>query len=718
VLAGWLALVVVSVALAGATGSAFKTRFELPHTQSTDALKLLQKDFPTASGSIDQIVFSTRAGKVTDPPVESRMAATLEQVSRIAGVRAVVSPYSPSHADQVSRDGTVAFANVLFDGSVGSVPKTTVQKVLHTAQAANHTGLVVALGGQDIEQLQQPGVGPSTGVGVLFALAVMLVAFGALFAAILPLITALLAIIVGFALTGLLSHVMDVANFATMLGALIGLGVGVDYALFIVTRHRAALKAGVDPETAAVGAINTSGRAVFFAGLTVCIALMGQFVLGLPFLYGLAVSSSLTVLLTMLASLTLLPALLGFFGTKVLSRRQRRLLRDNGPEDEHASGPWSRWALFIERRPKLPAIAALVVVVLVALPVLTLRLGLDDAGSDPPGSTTLTAYNLMARGFGPGFAGPLQLVAQVPDAAARSTFVRLTANLTALPGVARVTSPVTGPDGSVAVAELYPTSSPQSAQTSDLVKQLRERILPGATAGTGVTVWVGGITAMQMDFAHTLSSKLVLFLAVVVALGFVLLMAVFRSLLVPLIASAMNLLSVGAALGILNAVFEWGYGDSFFRIAATAPVQVFLPVMLISILFGLSMDYEVFLVSRMREEWVRRRDSGAAVRVGQASTGRVITAAAAIMILVFTSFALGDSVVIKQFGIGLAGAILVDAFIVRTVLVPSLMHLCGDANWWLPGWLDRILPQLNVEGAEPEAEPDLLPPPVLVGSDL
>ncbi|HET6874214.1 MAG TPA: MMPL family transporter, partial [Acidimicrobiales bacterium] len=334
-----------------------------------------------------------------------------------------------------------------------------------------------------------------------------------------------------------------------------------------------------------------------------------------------------------------------------------------------------------------------------------------------PGSTTLTAYNLMVRGFGPGFAGPFQLVAQLPDAAAESTFARMASNLGALPGVARVTPPVTSPDGSVAVAELYPTSSPQSAQTSDLVKQLRERILPRATAGTDIKVLVGGITAMQMDFAHTLSSKLVLFLAVVVALGFILLMAVFRSLLVPLIASAMNLLSVGAALGILNAVFEWGYGDSFFRIAATAPVQVFLPVMLISILFGLSMDYEVFLVSRMREEWVRRRDSGAAVRVGQASTGRVITAAAAIMILVFTSFALGDSVVIKQFGIGLAGAILVDAFIVRTVLVPSVMHLFGDANWWLPGWLDRILPHLNVEGVDADPEPEVRPAPVLVGSD-
>ena len=703
VLAVWLVAVVGTVAAGSAAGTAFSTRFQLPHTQSAQALTLLQKDFPAASGSSDQIVVATKSGHVTDPAVGAGVSAMVAAVAHLPDVRAVVSPFSAGGADQVSKDGTVAFATVVFAGQPGTNPKSAVDAVIHTAQRFRTSSLQVALGGQDIENAQAPTSDSSTGFGVLFALVVLLLAFGALLAATLPIITALFAIVTGYALTGLLSHVLSVASFATILGVLIGLGVGVDYALFIVTRHRSALQAGADPETAVAGAINTSGRAVLFAGLTVCIALMGQFVLGLPFLYGLALCASLTVLLTMLASLTLLPALLGFFGTKVLSRRERRRLRERGPEDEHSSGAWYRWARFIHAHPKLPALAAFVVVALIALPVFTLRLGLDDAGSDPPGSTTLQAYQLVDRGFGPGFAGPFMLVGELPSPAAEPTFARITQALAGQPGVAAVGPATLAPDGQVAIASLYPTTSPQSSQTTDLLHRIRGQVLPEASAGTGVTVLVGGSTALQTDFAHTLASKLVLFLAVVIVLGFVLLMAVFRSLVIPLMASAMNLLSVGAALGILNAVFEWGWGDSFFRIPAKAPVEVFLPVMLISILFGLSMDYEVFLVSRMREEWVRRRDPAGAVTIGQAATGRVITAAAAIMILVFASFALGANAVIKQFGIGLAGAILIDAFVIRTVLVPALMHLFGRANWWLPGWLDRVIPQLNVEGRTPDA---------------
>jgi len=535
------------------------------------------------------------------------------------------------------------------------------------------------------------------------ALIVLGIAFGALFAAFLPLVTALTAIGVGYSVTGLLSHVFSVASFATILGILIGLGVGVDYALLIVTRHRSALKAGADIEDATVNAVNTAGRAVFFAGITVCIALLGQFALGLSFLYGIAISASVTVALTMLASLTLLPALLGFFGMKVLSRRQRARLRADGPVDEHITGFWYRWATAIERRPVLPALAALAAVVVIALPIFSLHLGLDDAGSDPPGSTTLQAYDLLAKGFGPGFSGPLQLVAELPAPASEPGFAALTRVLAREPGVVAVSPPVLSPNGRVAIANLYPATSPQSVQTTALLSRLRDNVIPKAQAGTGIIVLVGGTTAIGTDFAHILSSKLILFLAIVVLLGFLLLMAVFRSLLIPLIASVMNLLSVGAALGVMNAVFEWGWGHSLFRISATAPVEVFVPVLLISILFGLSMDYMVFLVSRMHEEWARAGDNRLAVTRGHAATGRVITAAATIMILIFGSFALGDSVVIKQFGIGLAGAILIDAFIIRTVLVPALMHLTGNANWWLPPWLNRAIPHLNVEGAHDPA---------------
>ncbi len=699
VLALWLLALVGSFVLSQGLGTDFSTKFQLPNTQSAKALSLLEKDFPAASGSSDQIVLYAPGGTLRGGPLESRATEMLDQVAHLPYVRSVASPFGAGGAGQVSKDGQVAFATVTFTAQSQDVPKTAVERVISTAQAAHDAHLQVALGGQDIEAAEAQGSSSSTGAGIALALIVLGIAFGALFAAFLPLITALIAIAIGYSLTGLLSHVFSVASFATILGVLIGLGVGVDYALFIVTRHRNAIKAGHSVEESSVNAVNTAGRAVFFAGITVCIALLGQFALGLSFLYGVAVSASLTVVLTMAASLTLLPSLLGFVGMRVLSRRQRARLRADGPVDEVVTGFWYRWARMIERRPKLPAFLALATVVAIALPIFSLHLGLDDAGSDPPGTTTLQAYNLLAKGFGPGFSGPLQLVAELPSAADERAFVALIGAAAHQPGVAAASPPVLSPSGKVAIAELYPTTSPQSVQTSALVAHLRDDVIPKAEAGTGITVLVGGPTAIGTDFAHILSSKLILFIAVVVLLGFLLLMAVFRSLLVPLVASVMNLLSVGAALGVMNVVFEWGWGHSLFRISSEAPVEVFVPVLLISILFGLSMDYEVFLVSRIHEEWVARRDNDVAVTLGQAATGRVITAAASIMVLVFASFALGDNIVIKQFGIGLAAAILIDAFIVRTVLVPALMHMFGPANWWLPAWLDRALPHLNVEGA-------------------
>jgi putative drug exporter of the RND superfamily len=700
VLTVWLVALVGFFVVDRAAGNAFSTKFQLPNTQSSEALNLLQKDFPAVSGSSDQIVLHATSGTVRDAPIAARAQRMLQQVAALPHVRSVASPYTTAGAGQVSRDGTVAFATVTFDGQTQNLSKDTVQRVITTAQRGADPQLQVALGGQDIEQAEsQPG-SKSTLLGVVFALIVLGLAFGALFAAFLPLITALIAIGTGYSITGLLSHAFTVASFSTILGVLIGLGVGVDYALFIVTRHRTGVKGGRTIEDAAVNAVNTAGRAVFFAGITVCIALLGQFALGISFLYGIAVSAAITVALTMVASLTLLPALLGFLGMKVLSRRQRAALRETGPVAEEVTGLWRRWAMAIERRPVIPAVVALAAVVVLALPFFSLHLGLDDAGSDQAGSTTRQAYDLLAQGFGPGFSGPFQLVAELPAPADESAFVALTHSLARQPGVVAVTAPVVSPGGKVAVANLYPTTSPQSTQTAALLNRLRTNVIPAAEAGTGLTVLVGGATALQTDFSHVLASKLPLFVAVVVLLAFLLLMAVFRSLLIPLVASVMNLLSVGAALGIMNAVFSWGWGHSLFGISGTAPVEVFVPVLMFSILFGLSMDYEVFLVSRMHEQWLLSQDNDAAVTLGQAETGRVITAAAAIMILVFGSFILGGSIVIKQFGIGLAGAILIDAFIVRTVLVPSLMHLIGRANWWLPSWLDRIIPQLNVEAAD------------------
>jgi RND superfamily putative drug exporter len=710
VLGLWLAALILSAGASQVVGTAFSTKFTLPDTDSATAISLLQKDFPAASGSSDQIVFATTSGTVRDPAVQARATTALAKIATLPSVRSVASPFTDAGAKQISTDGTVAYATVTFAAQIGQNPVDDIKAVVTTAQAAGDSQLKVSLGGQDIEQLQQSGSGPSTGIGIVLALVVLGLAFGALFAAFLPIITALFAIAIGYSATGLLSNTFSVAEFATILGVLIGLGVGVDYSLFIVTRHRNALKAGQSAEEAASLAVNTAGRAVFFAGLTVCIALLGQFALGLSFLYGVALSATATVLLTMLSSLTLLPALLGFVGTRVLSRKERRVLRDEGPQEETHGTLWFRWARFLERHPVLPGISAIIVVVLIALPVFTLRLGLDDAGSDPAGTTTKAAYDALAKGFGPGFNGPLQLVAELKSPSDAATFTSIVNKISSEPGVVSVGVPRVSPNGQAALANIFPATSPQAPQTTDLVNHLRQDVLPKLEAGTDVHVLVGGATAGGVDFAHKLSSKLIPFVAVIVVLGFLLLMAVFRSLLVPLVASIMNLLSVGAALGIMNVVFEWGWGASLFRISSTGPVEVFIPVLMISILFGLSMDYEVFLVSRIHEEWTRRRNNADAVTYGQAETGRVITAAALIMILVFASFALGDNLVIKQFGIGLAGAIIIDAFIVRTVIVPAIMHLSGRANWWLPAWLDRAIPQLNVEGADLDRE--------LEGADL
>ena len=705
VLAGWVLALVLLAAVSQAAGISYATTVTLPNSPSTQALAILQHDFPSASGDADQIVVEANTGSVTSAPVRSEVEAMLADVQRLPHVASVTSPYGPYSASQVSRDGKIAFATVNFDAQAQDLPSDAVNAVIHSAQAAQGPNLKVALTGQAIENAQPQQSSNSTALGVILALIVLDLAFGALFAAIIPIVTALVAIGIGYALTGLLSHVLTIVSFAPILGVLIGLGVGIDYALFIVTRHRSGVRSGRSIEDAAMNAVNTAGRAVFFAGLTVVIALLGQILLGVSFLYGAAVAAAVTVALTMLASLTLLPALLGFIGPRVLSGRERRRISESGPEAEAVtSGLWYCWSRSIERQTALRAAVSLLVVVVVALPVFTLRLGLDDAGTDPASSTTRQAYDLLAKGFGPGFSGPFELVSALHGPADEAAFSRVVEAASRQPGIVTATPPQLSPAGSAAVAVVYPSTAPQAAQTTTLLDQLRNRVVPAAEAGSGLHVLIGGVTPTEVDFSTALASKLPLFVAVVVILAFLLLLLVFRSLVIPAVASVMNLLSVAAALGVMNAVFEWGWGSSIIGISGSAPVEVFLPVIMFSVLFGLSVDYEVFLVSRIHEQWIRTGDNRVAVTTGQTMTGRVITAAASIMILVFLSFLLDDNIVIQQFGVGLAAAIIIDAFVVRTVLVPALMHLFGRANWWLPGWLDRWLPTLHIE-SEPAAVP-------------
>ncbi|MGZ8579243.1 MAG: MMPL family transporter [Actinomycetota bacterium] len=700
VVGAWLATFVILFGVSRAIGTGYSNNFTLPSTESTQALELLQAAAPQESGDTEQIVIGTSGGvKVTDPDVQQRVQAMLAKVAELPHVVGVVSPYAPEGAAQVSPDGTVAFATVALDLQAQELSIPYAKDFVATATAASRDGVVVAVSGQLAQWANEPAIG-GTGLGILTAGIVLFLVFGSLFAMAMPLASALVALGTAIQVIGLVSNVMKMPEFSTELVMLIGLGVGVDYALFIVSRHRQGLQAGRDPGSSVELAMDTSGRAVLFAGTIVCVALLGMFALGISFLFGMAVAASIGVAFTMVAALTFLPAMLGFVGPKILSRRQRRKLAADGHRSAMKDGFWLRWSKMVERRPALWGALALVLIGVLATPFFSLRLGLSDQGNDPKGTTTRTSYDLLASGFGPGFNGPLQLVAETTTPEQAAAMEQLATTIQGQPGVAVVTPVTTIPakDGEqVALFVVYPTSAPQDEATTDLIDHLREGVVPAAEGSSGLTVYVGGITAIFADFATVLNGKLPVFIGVVVLLSFLLLMLVLRSLLVPLKAAVMNLISIAAAFGIVTAVFQWGWLGAVFGVYRPGPVEAFLPVMLFSILFGLSMDYEVFLVMRIHEEWLRTGDNRAAVRRGLSATGGTITAAAAIMIVVFGSFILGGQRVIKEFGVGLAAAIFVDAVIIRTALVPALMLLMGKANWWFPRWLDRVLPRIHVE---------------------
>jgi putative drug exporter of the RND superfamily len=712
----WIAALVGTTLLSQTIGTAYSNSFSLPHTESTQALDLLQAAAPRQAGDQERIVIHTTDGTpVTDPAVQATVEAMMAKIEQLPHVTVVEGPYTPTGAHQVSADKQTAFINVTFDVQGQNVTAPQAKTFVNTALTAQGSHLQVAVSGQVAEEADRQSFG-GTGLGILLAALVLLLVFGSVFAMALPILSALASLGTAIGLIGILSNSLKMPQFSTTLVLLIGLGVGVDYALFIVTRHRQGLIAGNDVESSIVNAVNTSGRAVLFAGIIVCIALLGMFALGVTFLYGLAVAASIGVAFTMIAALTLLPALLGFIGPRVLSRKQKKNLTVNGPRVVGAGskGFWPKWADLIQSRPVVPAIIGLVIIGIVAMPFFSLRLGNSDQGNDPASTTTRQAYDLLSAGFGPGFNGPLQLVAAQSGSIDTATLDKLVAEVRTQPNVAAVVPPVVLPphDGQqVALINVYPDSSPQSSATTDLINHLRSATIPAVVTATGVTVYVGGTTAIFADFAKVLSSKLPLFIGLVVCLSFILLAIVFRSLVIPLTAAIMNLLSIAAAFGILVAVFQWGWAGSVFQVNRTGPIEAFLPVMLFAILFGLSMDYEVFLITRIQEEYAKTGDNRTAVRNGLAATGKTITAAALIMILVFGAFILGGIRVIKEFGLGLAGGIAMDAVVIRMAVVPAVMILLGKSNWWFPKWL-QWLPHVTVDPDLPTgASPDLPPAP-------
>jgi RND superfamily putative drug exporter len=700
VLAIWLIALIGSFGISKLTGSAYSNSNSLSGTDSAKAQQLLTANFPAQAGDSDQIVVQAKQGTLRSPAAETAVNSMLARVARLPGVSSVTSLYG--QGGQISSGGTIGFATVNLDDQATTVPNSVVTTLISTAKSADSSLLNVQLGGGAIEGIvAQNADYTSALLGIVLALVVLFFAFRrSVYGALLPLISALVAIGVGTSIVNVLTHAVSIANWVPTVAVIVALGVGVDYALFVVSRHRNGLLAGQTPEDAAVTALNTSGRAVLLAGVTVCAALLGLLVLPDPALQGVAVTISLVVVLTMVTSLTLLPAMLGFLGPKVLPRAERKRVAQDGRQVEQTGAFWLRRAEGLGRRPLIPGILALTVIVILAIPVLSFRTGIQDASVDPASSTTYQAYQLLAKGFGPGFNGPLDVVGQVNSPADRAHFAAFVASARSQPGVAGVLPPQLSPNGKAEVAEVFPTTGPQDAPTATTLDRLRAGV-PQAEAGSTLAIHIGGTTAENEDYTQALSGSLPQFLAVVIGLAFILLLIVFRSLLIPLVASILNLLSFGVALGVMTAVFQFGWGKSVLGFGQAAPTESWIPAIMFAILFGLSTDYEVFLVSRMHEEWTLTGDNKRAVVRGQAETGRVITVASLIMMLVFTAFIFGGlGVAIQQVGLGFAAAILIDAYIARTVLVPAVMHLLGRANWWLPAWLDRILPRLHVEPAE------------------
>jgi RND superfamily putative drug exporter len=704
VIFGWIAALIIIGGIAGGQGADYSEEFKLPSSDSTEAYELLENDFPQQSGSTATIVFKADEG-VESPAVKKKMEGVFKQVEGEPHVSEVASPYGGEGGTAaVSKDGKIAYATIQYDVQSNKLDKASTERIIHNAQGVAGNGLEVQLGGQPVEEAKEESGDSSFFIGLLAAIVILLLAFGSVVAMGLPIITALFSLGVGLSLVTLGTYVFKTANFAPFLAAMIGLGVGIDYALFILTRFRNNLDEGFAPRDAAINAVDTAGRAVLFAGTTVIIALMGMFLLNITFLYGVAVAAALSVLLTMIGALTLLPALLAWVGHRVNKWKIPGLA--GGQNTTREDTKWYAWSRWIQRRPWTAAIVSGLFLLLLCVPALTLRLGVNDAGTNPKGQTTREAYDLLAEGFGPGFNGPFVMVSELPQKGQGAGIEELCSTLKNEEGVKSVTSVTYNPAKTVGLCTVYPTTSPQSEATTELLDHIRGDVIPPIESKSGAVLHVGGITAIFEDFGDAISEKLPLFIGVVILLSAILLMAVFRSVLVPLKAILMNLLSIGAAFGIVTAVFQHGWGASVIGVDQTGPIIAFFPIFLFSIVFGLSMDYEVFLMSRIHEEWEHKKDASEAVTRGLALTGRVITAAAAIMITVFASFMLGEERIVKLFGLGLASAVLVDALIIRSILVPAIMQLFGRAAWWMPEWLAKVLPNLAVEpaGAPPHAD--------------
>jgi RND superfamily putative drug exporter len=683
----WIVAAVAIIAVGSAVAGEFTADYDTPGSESEAAGDITRERFGGYSGQEIFVVWKDDAG-ATSPDAKRRLDMFFAQAERVDHVAAHSSI-------RVSEDGKIGSTTLPLTVPGWEVPKEDGELLIDAAEANEGDGLQIRLGGDPIYAAQSQST--PEGIGFLAAAIVLLIAFGSIVAAGLPLAIALVGLgISSGGLIVLLANVIDVPDWTTAVSGLIGIGVGIDYALLVLTRFRAALHGGKDRHDAVVEAVTTAGRSVIIAGGTVVISVLGLFLTGLPYMYGVAISASLAVLVVMLASVSLLPALLSYLGPGVDRLRIPFLGRTLSAEGD-AHSPAARWSHAVQRRPWAAAIVASAVMLALAAPALGMRLGFPDAGNDPPDTMTRQAYDLNTQGFGPGTNGPLVIAAELPDQGAKADIESFANRLRSEPGVAFVPDPQTNADGDAAIITVIPTTSPQAPETEDLVNHLRDDVVPAELGSARITAKIGGVTAALEDQSEFMKGRLPLFTAGVVGLSFLLLLVAFHSPLISLKAAIMNLLSVSAAYGVMTLVAKGGTIGELIGIDHEVPVAPFMPVMMFAILFGLSMDYEVFLISRIREEYLKHGDTRRAVADGLAKTARVITAAAAIMVVVFLAFLAAPDVFLKLFGIGLASAIFLDATVVRMVLVPAVMQLLGDRNWWIPSWLERLLPRLDVE---------------------
>lgn len=700
VVGGWVASLIVLVVLMATVGNQYSTTFTIPGSESQTAADLLHARFPAQAGSSAEIVFHTDNGAPALSTMKDQITAIVGETAKLPDVTAVQSPFETPGA--VSADGHTAFATVHYDRQASDLPLASPKALVSLVEASGGNGLTVEAGGQVVQVTESAGMGSSELIGVAAAAVILIIAFGSVVAMGVPILAALISLGASIALIGLATHFLDMTSFTPSFASMIGLGVGIDYSLLVITRFREGLHRGWSVEQSVVTAVDTAGRSVLFAGAIVIIAMLGLTLIGIPFIAALGVAAAIVVAVSVLAALTLLPAVLGIVGRKVDSLAVPLF---KSSETGHDDSMWFKLSHAIQKRPVWFAAIATIFLLVLAVPFLSMKTAFTDAGNNAPTTHTRKAYDLLANGFGAGFNGPFTIVLDMTNGG-KDAIPALSETLAKTPDVANVSPPIFNPAGDTAILTLFPKTAPQDSATSSLVSHLRNDVIPPATEGTGLKAYVAGSTAATIDVSSRIASRTPLFFAMVIGLSFLVLMSVFRSVVIPIKAAIMNLLSVGAAYGVIVAVFQMGWGANLLGIQAKGPIEAFLPMMMFAVLFGLSMDYEVFLISRIREEHVAGRKTGDAIAYGLSSTARVITSAALIMIAVFGSFALGDERVIKEFGVGLATAVFLDATVVRLLLVPATMELLGETNWWLPRWLDRILPNIHVDGPSFDVDAD------------